>query len=87
MERSLAVARLPLRFHLFFSFMMYATDAAGVAGAVVLAIIIWIGFVVPLSFGQTLWGREDDNVLADHREYAAHVDRGRGDSWRVEIRR
>jgi hypothetical protein len=38
------------------SFLMYATNATGQGGAVALAIVIWIGFVVPLSFGQMLWG-------------------------------
>jgi len=36
--------------------MIVATSAVGIAGGVVVALLLWFGFVVTLAFGNTLWG-------------------------------
>lgn len=35
---------------------MNATDELSVAGGMVVAVWAWLGFVVPMKFGDTLWG-------------------------------
>ncbi len=38
------------------SVVVYATVAPGVVGGMLIAFLLWLGFVVPVKFGDSLWG-------------------------------